>query len=128
MMEFVAKTAWMLLLPLAAMPAEPCATNLCWSASPVLCIASEQGGRCEAELNVVWTSSKPMDLCLYLAEEALNCWQQQQQGQWNSRLIWPEQASLTLRDTEQVYLDETLKTISRQPKRRRRLMAPWSLF
>ncbi|MCC5827269.1 DUF3019 domain-containing protein [Alkalimonas sp.] len=128
MMGLVVKTAWMLLLPLAATPAEPCETDLCWSASPVLCIASVQGERCEAELKVVWSSPEPVDLCLYLADEALSCWQQQQQGQWSSHLIWPEQASLTLRDTDKVYLDEMLKTVSRQPKRRRRLVAPWSVF
>lgn len=128
MMGLFAKTAWMLLLPLAATPTEPCDTGLCWSASPMLCIASAQGERCEAELKVVWSSSEPIDLCLYLAEEALSCWQQQQQGQWSSRLIWPEQATLSLRDAEQVFLDETLITVSRQPKRRRRLVAPWSVF
>lgn len=128
MMGLLSKTAWMLLMPLSVNPAEQCTSGLCWSASPMVCIASAQGERCEADLHVVWSSPVPVDLCLYLADEALSCWQQQHQGQWASRLIWPEQAILSLRDAEQVFLDETLKTVSRQPKRRRRLVAPWSVF
>lgn len=121
----------MLLLALlwaGGVAAQECSTDLCWSAMPVVCISSEQGDVCEAELTITWRSPVPVDLCLYLADELLTCWPEQQHGQWRSPVQWPEQAMLSLRSAEHIVAYETLKTVSRQPKRRRRLVAPWSVF
>ncbi|MDP4536052.1 DUF3019 domain-containing protein [Alkalimonas collagenimarina] len=121
-------TLLLALLWTGGVAAEECSTDLCWSAMPVVCISSEQGGGCEAELAIAWSSPEPVDLCLYLADELLTCWPSQQRGQWRASLQWPEQAMLSLRSAEHIVAYETLKTVSRQPKRRRRLVAPWSVF
>lgn len=111
-----------------AVSADECSTELCWSVRPVVCISAEQGERCEAELVITWISPVPVDLCLFLADELLTCWPEQLQGRWSSSLLWPDQAMLTLRRAEHILAQETLKTVSRTPKRRRRLVAPWSVF
>ncbi|MCH8536850.1 MAG: DUF3019 domain-containing protein [Alkalimonas sp.] len=119
---------FLVLLWSGGLSADECSTELCWSVRPVVCISSEQGESCEAELAISWSSPVPVDLCLYLADELLTCWPEQLQGRWQTSLLWPEQAMLTLRSAEHTLAQETLKTVSRTPKRRRRLVAPWSVF
>jgi hypothetical protein len=121
----------MLLLALlwaGGVSADECRTELCWSAMPVVCISSEQGATCEAELAVSWSNPVPIHLCLYLADEPLTCWPKQQYGQWSALIDWPDQAVLSLRSAEHILAYETLITVSRKPKKRRRLVAPWSVF
>ncbi len=128
MKGYLVKFAWMLLLPLAALAEEACRQAVCWSVTPVVCIANDSRGRCQGDLTVHWSSPDAVVLCLFLAEESLTCWPTQQQGSWQAPLSWPDEATLTLRAADQVLLEEELKTVRRTPYRRRRLVAPWSVL
>lgn len=119
---------WILLAlnGIASQPPEPC-TFLCWQVSPQTCITEQQQQSCYTTLQLSWHSQTPIDLCVYLAEEQLQCWQQSTSGQYQQPLQW-QNASLTLRDTkDQVLLQTELHVLSRKPARRR-LSSPWSIF
>ncbi|MDX3774165.1 DUF3019 domain-containing protein [Chromatiaceae bacterium AAb-1] len=105
-----------------------CDEELCWIVSPVICVTQQAEQSCQTELNVSWQSQQPRDLCLYLAEHQLWCWQQATTGNWQQQTDW-QSASLSLRDARQQVLVATeLHILSRQPVRRRRIAAPWSIF
>jgi hypothetical protein len=115
------------LLLVNAQPPE-CRAELCWSVSPAFCVSAKPEQSCEAELRVSWNSSKAEDLCLYFAQQQMRCWQQQQQGQWQQQLSWSGATEVSLQNDTQVLLNKELIVLSRQPERRRRLVAPWSVF
>lgn len=107
---------------------QACESGLCWTVSPVICVTQQAEQSCQTELYVSWQSAEPQNLCLYLAEQQLECWQQVRKGIWQQHTSW-QPASLSLRNAEQQTLLETeLHILSRQPARRRRIAAPWSIF
>lgn len=110
-----------------AQPPE-CRAELCWSVSPAFCVSATPDQQCEAELKVSWSSNKAQNLCLYFAQEKMQCWQQAQQGQWQQLLSWPGKTEVRLQNDAQVLLQKELIVLSRQPEKRRRLVAPWSVF
>lgn len=105
-----------------------CSAELCWSVSPAFCVAATTEQRCEAELRVSWSSKKAEDLCLYVADKQMQCWQRAQQGQWQQLLSWSTTAEVRLQSDRQVVLRKELIVLSRQPEKKRRLVAPWSVF
>ncbi len=110
-----------------AQPPE-CRAELCWSVSPAFCVSATPEQSCEAELKVSWNSSKAEDLCLYFAQQQMRCWRQEQQGQWQQLLSWSGATEVRLQNDTQVLLHKELMVLSRQPEKRRRLVAPWSVF
>lgn len=101
--------------------------ELCWDVSPQICITEQQQQSCHATLQLSWRSTAPKNLCVYLAGQQLQCWQDSTAGQWQQQLEW-QNALLTLRDTDdQVLLQTELQVLSRKPARRR-LSSPWSIF
>ncbi len=115
-------------LLLAAAQSPECNAELCWSVSPAFCVAAKPEQDCSAELSVSWSSVKAEDLCLYFASQQMQCWQQAKQGQWQQLINWPEKTNLSLQNASQVLLQKELIVLSRQPEKRRRLVAPWSVF
>ncbi len=115
-----------MLLATAQLP--ECNAQLCWSVSPAFCVATTSQQECEARLTVSWSSSKAESLCLHVAQQQMQCWQQATQGQWQQELSWPGKAEVTLQNEHQVLLRKELMVLSRQPEKRRRLVAPWSVF
>jgi hypothetical protein len=105
-----------------------CRAELCWSVSPAFCVSATVEQNCEAELKVSWSSNKAENVCLYFAQEKMQCWQQAQQGQWQQLLSWPGKTEVRLQNDTQVLLQKELIVLSRQPEKRRRLVAPWSVF
>lgn len=105
-----------------------CRAELCWSVSPAFCVSATPDQQCEAQLNVSWSSNKAENVCLYFAQEKMQCWQQAQQGQWQQLLSWPGKTEVRLQNDTQVLLQKELIVLSRQPEKRRRLVAPWSVF
>jgi hypothetical protein len=105
-----------------------CSAELCWSVSPAFCVAATIEQRCEAELTVSWSSKTAEDLCLYVAEQQMQCWQKALQGQWRHVVSWSTTAEVSLQSNSQVLLRKELIVLSRQPEKKRRLVAPWSVF
>jgi len=113
---------------LAPAPKPECKGELCWTVSPAFCISATPDQSCKAELSVLWSNDVQADLCLKLAQQELSCWQQQRSGYWQQQLEWPSRARLSLQQGDQVMLQKELIVLSRQPEKRRRLVAPWSVF
>ncbi len=111
----------------AAQPPE-CKAELCWSVSPAFCVSATPEQNCEAQLKVSWTSNKAENLCLYFAQQQVQCWQQARQGEWQQLLSWPGKTEVRLQNDHHVLLRKELIVLSRQPEKRRRLVAPWSVF
>ncbi|WP_127026037.1 DUF3019 domain-containing protein [Rheinheimera mangrovi] len=105
-----------------------CRAELCWSVSPAFCVSATVEQNCEAQLTVSWSSSRAEDLCLYFAQQQIRCWQQARQGQWQQLLSWPGKTEVRLQRDNSVVLRKELIVLSRQPEKRRRLVAPWSVF
>ena len=122
---------WML-ISLSSFGAEAtpaCSQNICWQVAPSVCLQDKQQNECQLPLQLSWQSQSPLSLCAYLDEQELACWSAKQQGTLQQALTLEGPASLELRDVQQqVLLQQQLTVLSRQPERRRRLVAPWSVF
>ena len=109
--------------------APPCGQNICWQVAPSVCLQDQQQNNCQLPLQLSWQSQSPLSLCAYLDEQELACWSAKQQGALQQALVLDGPASLELRDVQQqVLVQQQLTVLSRQPERRRRLVAPWSVF
>ncbi len=113
---------------LAAEHTAPCLAAVCWVVEPTVCVVDKQQAQCEMALTLHWQSQQPRSLCAYLDETQLQCWHQQQQGSWQQTLQLKQNSVLQLREQQQLVLQQSLTILSRQPDRRRRLVAPWSVF
>ncbi|MBZ9613507.1 DUF3019 domain-containing protein [Rheinheimera maricola] len=105
----------------------PCEAALCWNISPQICLVEQPDQDCSAILTVHWVSTTPQSLCLYVAQNQLQCWQDATIGQWQQQLNW-QNSTLSLRQFNDTLLLQTeLKVLSRKPMRRR-IASPWSIF
>lgn len=117
------------LLAGAVNAATPCDKTACWQVAPTVCLVDQQQRPCELALSLQWQSALPQSVCIYLDEQQLDCWRAVKQGQWQQQLQLTGPARLELRNQQQhVLLQQQLTVLSRQPERRRRLVAPWSVF
>lgn len=116
------------LLVSAANAATPCDKSICWQVAPSVCLVDQQQRPCQLDLSLQWQSALPQSVCVFLDDQQLDCWQAQTEGQWQQQLQLTGPAKLELRDQQQVLLQQQLTVLSRQPERRRRLVAPWSVF
>jgi hypothetical protein len=108
------------------LPSE-CDARVCWDVSPQICITEQQNQNCQTQLQLHWVSKTPLDTCLFMAEQKLQCWHNTTQGSWQQQLNW-QNSSLTLRSADnQILLHTELQVLSRKPARRR-LSSPWSIF
>jgi hypothetical protein len=106
-----------------------CQQPLCWQVTPQVCLVDRHQQLCQLELSLSWQSQQQQSLCVYLDQQQLSCWLTQQQGQYKTKVGLAGPAILQLRDlNQQVLLSQHLNVLSRQPERRRRLVAPWSVF
>lgn len=49
--------------------------------TPDTCVSLQQGRTCYSKVSAHWHSNQPLDLCLVIDDQVLQCWKQQQQGQ-----------------------------------------------
>ena len=49
--------------------------------TPDTCVSLQQGRTCYSKVTARWHSNQPLDLCLTIENQVLQCWTQQQQGQ-----------------------------------------------
>lgn len=117
------------LLAGAVNAATPCDKTVCWQVAPTVCLVDQQQRPCQLSLSLQWHSALPQSVCVYLDEQQMDCWHALNQGQWQQQLQLTGPARLELRNQQQqVLLQQQLTVLSRQPERRRRLVAPWSVF
>jgi hypothetical protein len=109
--------------------ATPCDKAVCWQVAPTVCLVDQQQRPCQLEISMHWQSQVPQSVCVYLDDQQLDCWTTVNQGKWQQQLQLTGPARLELRNQQQqVLLQQQLTVLSRQPERRRRLVAPWSVF
>ena len=70
--------------------------------TPDKCISLQQGRTCYSTVTARWHSVKPLDLCLTLAEQVLQCWQQQSWGSHQFEFAAAQSSTLALRQHQQV--------------------------
>jgi hypothetical protein len=106
-----------------------CDKTVCWQVAPTVCLVDQQQRPCQLVLSLQWQSTLPQSVCIYLDGQKLDCWLAASEGQWRQQLQLTGPARLELRSQQQqVLLQQQLTVLSRQPERRRRLVAPWSVF
>lgn len=115
-------------LMLANAQTPECRAELCWSVRPAFCVSATVEQNCEAQLTIHWSSTREQNVCLYFAQKQMQCWQQVKQGQWQQLLSWSGKTEVKLQNDNDVILQKELIVLSRQPEKRRRLVAPWSVF
>ena len=105
-----------------------CDRALCWQVQPVVCIANQTADSCALDFQLSWQHPQPISVCAELAGQSLHCWQQQTSGrlQYQAQLDGPGQLHLLV--DGKMRLSRQLSVLSRQPDRKRRLVAPWSVF
>lgn len=110
--------------------AAPCAKAFCVTVEPTVCLMQQKGQKtCSLAFKIQWQSQLPLDVCVYAGPRQLQCWEQQREGTGQHELVLDAPLSLEFRDAHQQLLaQQPLTILSRQPERRRRLVAPWSVF
>lgn len=123
---------WLLLLGMTMAQAKAadaqCDRLLCWQIAPVVCVADQTAGSCQLDFRLSWQHPEPISLCAALDGKSLQCWQQQTSGELSYQANLDGHMVIDLRDGADIRLSRELSVLSRQPARKRRLVAPWSVF
>lgn len=99
---------WLLLLGLittkvlAATPETDFAATTALQVTPDKCISLQQGRTCYSKVTARWRSETPLDLCLFMHDRQLHCWQQQSSGTFQFEFAAEQSALLQLRQQQQV--------------------------
>lgn len=107
---------------------EQCTPQLCWQVEPTVCISDQTEGQCALQFNLRWSSQQPLSVCAELSDEPLQCWVGQTSGQLTYQTVLAGPSQLQLSVDGETKLEKQLSVLSRQPARRKRLVAPWSVF
>lgn len=107
---------------------EQCTPELCWQVEPTVCISDQTEGPCALTFNLRWQSQQPLSVCAELSEQPLQCWVSQTSGQLTHQTVLAGASQLQLSVDGETKLAKQLSVLSRQPARRKRLVAPWSVF
>lgn len=105
-----------------------CDQALCWQVAPVVCVADQKSDSCQLDFQLSWQHPEPISLCAEWKGQSFYCWQQQTSGQLQYQLELDGPGELQLQVNGQARLTRQLSVLSRQPSRKRRLVAPWSVF
>ena len=108
--------------------AAQCQQQLCWQVEPTVCVSNQSTEQCALTFNLRWSSVDPLSVCAELSDEPLQCWHQQKSGELTHQIVLAGPQQLALRVDGKTRLVEQLSVLSRQPDRRKRLVAPWSVF
>lgn len=99
---------WLLLLSvlttkvLAATPEPDFAVGTELQVTPDKCISLQQGRTCYSKVTARWHSQTPLDLCLFMHEQQLHCWQQHRSGSFEFEFAAEQSTLLQLRQQQQV--------------------------
>ena len=89
-------------------------------ASPATCITLQQGRDCHATVHFRWQSSKDSSVCLYLEQQLLNCWQAQQQIEFEYRFVEASSRTFYLRQGDTILASHRLEVSWVQTSQRSR--------
>lgn len=105
-----------------------CTSQLCWQIEPTVCVSDNSASPCPLTFSLHWQSKLPAAVCAELAGESLKCWTNQSAGELTHQTLLTEPLLLQLSINGEIQLRQQLSLLSRQPARRKRLVAPWSVF
>ncbi|MBU2068713.1 MAG: DUF3019 domain-containing protein [Gammaproteobacteria bacterium] len=64
--------------------------------TPATCVTLQQGRSCHTQVQVSWQLPKADNVCLYLQQQVLHCWQNSAGAQWRWRFEHASSQQLTL--------------------------------
>ena len=102
------------------------AEELGWRVRPNVCIVPQIGDACEMQLDIEVWGKVPPQVCLFVHNAELGCWQDMQRLQLI--LEYSEPSILSMRDTQDRHLLEEKLEIKALADFRQRVLKPWSLF
>ncbi|EKE77082.1 DUF3019 domain-containing protein [Gallaecimonas xiamenensis] len=95
--------------------------------SPHWCVAAPGASSCRTQVRLSWQLPQQSNLCLYLGETTLQCWEKQRQGLWQGTLEASAPLQLRLVDDQgQPLWQSSWQVLFTQPVKRRNRM-PWSI-
>lgn len=100
---------------------------------PRLCVLSPDEVMCTMQFAVTWSAATATDVCLTFAGEleALRCWQQEREGQFEMKVERRQSALVQLREanSDTLLLEEQIPIISRDKRdTRSRRRHAWSIL
>lgn len=94
--------------------------------SPTKCVTMEEGRQCYADIRITWTSPTPLDACLMLNQQRLQCWTQQHSAHLEFGFTSSESATLMLQHGPNVLAHQDIQVSWVHSESRRR--GYWRLF
>ncbi|SEA23707.1 DUF3019 domain-containing protein [Alkalimonas amylolytica] len=91
-----------------------------FTASPTTCVTLQQGRDCHATVQFRWQLSQDSPVCLYLEQQQLHCWQQQQQVEFEYRFVETSSRSFYLKQGETILASHRLEVSWVQTSQRSR--------
>lgn len=64
--------------------------------TPTTCVTLQQGRSCHTQVQVSWQLAQADNVCLYLQQQVLQCWQNSDAAQWRWRFEYITSQQLTL--------------------------------
>lgn len=100
-----------------------------WKVLPKVCLVDSFSQQCKMQLSISLSAISSDDYCIFQDQNLLGCWPAKQQ-QMTLEIIFVQETVLSLRNKKGVtLLEQTLLVKARrEPKLRRRIKQPWSLF
>ncbi len=100
---------------------------------PRLCVLSPGESVCVMQFSVIWSATTATDVCLTFAGEleALRCWQQEREGEFEMKVERRQSALVQLREanSDTLLLEEHIPIISRDMRdTRSRRRHAWSIL
>lgn len=103
-----------------------------FSIKPRLCVLIEKGDVCHDRVEAEWSSIEARSLCLYQSgkKDALQCWKNATQGEYQFDLAARASMDFQLRDydTYQPVSNQRFQVVFNDKKYRRQRRNPWSFF
>lgn len=64
--------------------------------TPTTCVSLQQGRSCHTQVQVTWQLAQADNVCLYLQQQVLQCWQASASATWRWRFEYSDSQQLTL--------------------------------
>ncbi|MEN3158583.1 DUF3019 domain-containing protein [Alkalimonas sp. NCh-2] len=89
-------------------------------ASPATCVTLQQGRDCHATVQFRWQLSGESPVCLYLEQQQLRCWQQEQRIEFEYRFVETNSRTFYLKQGETILASHRLEVSWVQTSQRNR--------
>lgn len=119
-------TLLLLLTPKLWAEQESVTPDVEFEVSPTKCVTMEEGRQCYADIRIIWKSQSPLDACLMLNQQRLQCWTQQYSAQLEFGFTSSESATLRLQQGPNIFARQDIQVSWVHSESRRR--GYWRLF